>query len=352
MIEKIKSKLSAFTKSRRLRLRALALASALVIAATTTLLNCSIHTIKISDGKKTYTVHSVDSNVNLAVKSVKLSSPYYEITESKTTDKLTKVKIAYGFPVYITRGDETKTVTFLGGTVKEALKKAGYNPDKYDFTEPSLDTVIEETTYIDYTDIDYVKTTKTETIKHGTKKIASEKLKKGVTKLASKGKDGVKKVTTVEKTVNGVSTKVKETVKVLSKPVAAKMYISQKDVPKKKPISTLSPDMEIKLDKNGVPVEYKSKLTVRATAYTHTGHRCSTGVKTRPGYIAVNPKVIPYGTEMYIKTADGKYIYGYAVAADTGGFVRRHPTGVDLFFDTEAECRKFGVRNAEIYILN
>ena len=93
-------------------------------------------------------------------------------------------------------------------------------------------------------------------------------------------------------------------------------------------------------------------MKVRATAYTHTGNRCSTGVKPQPGYIAVNPKVIPYGTEMFIKTTDGKYIYGYAVAADTGGFIKRHPTGIDLFFDTEKECINFGVRTAEIYILN
>jgi 3D (Asp-Asp-Asp) domain-containing protein len=55
---------------------------------------------------------------------------------------------------------------------------------------------------------------------------------------------------------------------------------------------------------------------------------------------------------MFIKTTDGKYIYGYAVAADTGGFIKNYPTGIDLFFDTRGECVDFGVRTAEIYILN
>ena len=54
---------------------------------------------------------------------------------------------------------------------------------------------------------------------------------------------------------------------------------------------------------------------------------------------------------MYIKTADGSVIYGYAVAADTGGFVKNHPTGVDLFMSTRSACVNFGVRNVEIYIL-
>ena len=118
-----------------------------------------------------------------------------------------------------------------------------------------------------------------------------------------------------------------------------------------KGVSTLTPTLNIEFDKNGVPLNYKSKMVSRATAYTYTGHNCATGVAPEPGYIAVNPKVIPYGTKMYIRTADGSFIYGYAVAADTGGFVSNHPTGVDLFMSTRSACISFGVRNVEIYIL-
>ena len=63
---------------------------------------------------------------------------------------MTSVKISYGYPVYITCGDITHEITFFGGSVEEALKDAGFTPDKYDFVEPSLNTVITETTYIDY----------------------------------------------------------------------------------------------------------------------------------------------------------------------------------------------------------
>ncbi len=351
MIEKIKSKLSAFLKSRQLRLGAMAIIMAAAIASAT-LLNCSIHTIKIFDGHKTYTVRSIDQNVALAIESANLKSEAYEVTETKTENKMTSVKISYGYPVYITRGDETKEITFFGGDVKTALETAGFTPDKYDFTEPSLDTVITDTIYIDYTDIDYVKTTKTEAIPHGTKKTYTTDLKNGTKKVIREGKDGVKEVTVVEKLVNGKSVKASESAVVLSKPVSAKVSVGIKaNTSKKGHISTLSSKKEIALDKNGAPLNYKSKMTVRATAYTHTGNPCSTGVMPQPGYIAVNPKVIPYGTKMFIKTVDGKYIYGYAVAADTGGFIRNHPTGIDLFFNSESECRSFGVRYAEIYIL-
>ncbi len=352
MIEKIKSKLSALIKSRQLRLGSLALFTAAAIASAT-LLNCSIHTIRIFDGTKTYTVRSLDNNIALAIETAELTSEEYEVTEAETKDKMTSVKISYGYPVYITCGDKTHEIMFFDGTVESALKEAGFTPDKYDFVEPALDTLITETTYIDYTNVDYIKSTKTETIPHGTKKVYTTKLKEGAKKVTREGKDGVKKITLVEKLVNGVSVETEESYKVVTKPVSEKVSVGKKaaKASTKGHVSTLSPKKEIELDKNGVPVNYKSKMKVRATAYTHTGNRCSTGVKPQPGYIAVNPKVIPYGTEMFIKTTDGKYIYGYAVAADTGGFVKRHPTGIDLFFDTESECRTFGVRTAEIYIL-
>ena len=350
MIKKIKSKMSALLLSRRVRLGVAAVLCAVTVAATT-LIHGSIHTIKIFDGETTYTVRSFNNNVASVMNNVEFDSDY-KVMETATRDRVTSVKISYGFPVYITCGDKTTETIFHGGTVKEALKSAGFTPDSYDFTEPSLDTQITDTCYIDYTDIDYVKTTKKQTVPFKTKTVYSDEYKEGTKTVTRKGVNGVSEVTVTTKVVNGVSVSETETSKVISKPVAQTVTVGAKSgTPKNGFISTLNPTVDFELDENGVPVNYKSKMTVRATAYTHTGNRCATGVKPQPGYIAVNPKVIPYGTKMFIKTTDGKYIYGYAVAADTGGFIKKHPTGIDLFFDTESECRKFGVRTAEIYIL-
>lgn len=124
----------------------------------------------------------------------------------------------------------------------------------------------------------------------------------------------------------------------------------------KNTVKTISPlDFDVELDENGIPKNYSQKLTGRATAYCSTepgGNHTATGKVAQVGYIAVNPKIIPYGTKMYIKTADNKYIYGCAVAEDTGGFINwNNPPIADLYFDTEAECYQFGIRNIEIYIL-
>jgi 3D (Asp-Asp-Asp) domain-containing protein len=118
----------------------------------------------------------------------------------------------------------------------------------------------------------------------------------------------------------------------------------------KRVFSELNPPFKIELDENNRPIKYKKIITGKATAYC-TGTTCSTGVRAMPGRVAVDPREIPYGTKMYIVSTDGRYHYGYAIAADTGGFIKSRPTNVDLFLTTEAACRAFGRRDIYIYFI-
>lgn len=129
-----------------------------------------------------------------------------------------------------------------------------------------------------------------------------------------------------------------------SKPVAAGIYNPANA------ISPIQPRKEIKVDSKGIPVNYSRVIRGKGTAYTGGGITAS-GRPAAVGYVAVNPREIPYGTRLFIRSADGKYNYGYAIAADTGGFVSMGRT-VDLYFSTKSECRNFGVRNVEIYVLD
>ncbi len=101
----------------------------------------------------------------------------------------------------------------------------------------------------------------------------------------------------------------------------------------------------------GTSYTYTKTLTVTATAYScegYTGYTYS-GTVARVGAIAVDPKVIPIGTKMYVVSDDGQYVYGYCVAEDTGGNIIGNR--IDLYFDTFAECWDFGVRTCTVYIL-
>lgn len=90
-----------------------------------------------------------------------------------------------------------------------------------------------------------------------------------------------------------------------------------------------------------------------ATAYTAgepgVDGITATGTQARVGAIAVDPKVIPYGTKMFIVSEDGKYIYGVASAEDCGGGIKGNR--IDLYFDTLRECNRFGVRMCRVYFL-
>ena len=103
----------------------------------------------------------------------------------------------------------------------------------------------------------------------------------------------------------------------------------------------------------GEVLTYTHSMQVLATAYTNTDAGCdewtATGTLARVGAIAVDPRMIPYGTRMFIVTNDGQYIYGVATAEDCGGAIKSKR--VDLYFDTTAECFQFGVRDCTIYFL-
>lgn len=104
----------------------------------------------------------------------------------------------------------------------------------------------------------------------------------------------------------------------------------------------------------GEILTYSSTGKYKATAYTHTDAGCdmitATGTTVRIGTVAVDPKVIPYGTRMYIVSNDGKYIYGLSAAEDCGGGIKGNR--LDLYFPTTSECFKFGVRGCTVYFLD
>lgn len=101
----------------------------------------------------------------------------------------------------------------------------------------------------------------------------------------------------------------------------------------------------------GDTVAFSAVKSMTATAYTagHGGadYYTATGTKVRTGTVAVDKRVIPLGTKMYIVANDGSYIYGLSAAEDTG--VRGNI--IDLYFHSYQECINFGRRGCTVYIL-
>jgi 3D (Asp-Asp-Asp) domain-containing protein len=90
-----------------------------------------------------------------------------------------------------------------------------------------------------------------------------------------------------------------------------------------------------------------SAVNMVATAYTAGCGGCSgytaSGYRAGHGIVAVDPRIIPLGTKLYIPG------YGFAIAGDTGGAIigRR----IDLGFDSLSDAMQFGRRTVKVYML-
>ncbi|WP_293729785.1 3D domain-containing protein [uncultured Phascolarctobacterium sp.] len=88
---------------------------------------------------------------------------------------------------------------------------------------------------------------------------------------------------------------------------------------------------------------YTKKITAHSTAYVATGNPTAIGIMPYEGIVAVDPRMIPYYTKMYIPG------YGIAMAGDTGGDMVGNR--IDLFFNDYHRAIHWGRRDVEIYIL-
>lgn len=103
----------------------------------------------------------------------------------------------------------------------------------------------------------------------------------------------------------------------------------------------------------GEILTYTGTMEVEATAYSHFDEGCdmitATMTTVGMGTVAVDPRMIPYGTRMFIISNDGQYIYGIGTAEDCGGAIKGHR--VDLYYPTLSECFAFGRRDCTIFFL-
>jgi 3D (Asp-Asp-Asp) domain-containing protein len=77
-------------------------------------------------------------------------------------------------------------------------------------------------------------------------------------------------------------------------------------------------------------------------------NRTATGTKPRPGTIAVDPNIIPYGSKIIIVYEDGTVERG--IAEDCGGLIKGNI--IDVFRHTYKEAVKHGRREATVIWYN
>ena len=172
-----------------------------------------------------------------------------------------------------------------------------------------------------------------------TKKVADPSLEQGKTKIVKRGELGVLVKTVVETRIGPkLVSKVKLAEQKLKDPVQQIVHYGTR--PPLKKLTT----------KTGT-YYYRDSFIVTATAYEPSEVSCgiyadgftAIGLKAGPGIIAVDPKVIPLRSKVYVEG------YGYAIAGDVGGAIKGNR--IDVCFNTVREALNFGRRRVRIYIL-
>lgn len=269
------------------------------------------------------------------------------------------VKLTNAYHVTVTADGVTTALLIGEGTVADALQQANVSLGENDEVQPAVSEALFDNLEITVYRVTYAQRTVNEKIAFVKKTVKSSSMYEGQSEITQAGQNGEKTVTYRDKIVDGVyasSEVLSETVLTESVPQITTVGTKQKAVAVASlrnggtPISELTQPAFLKIE-NGAPTEYKQIITGKAAAYTAApGSKTASGRTVKPGYIAVNPKQIPYGSELWIVSTDG-IVYGYAIAADTGGFVKKGKFTVDLFMNTESECRQWGSRDVVIYVL-
>lgn len=229
-----------------------------------------------------------------------------------------------------------------GTKVLSAIKASNVKFASDDICNLDLNSTLNSDSTIEIKRANANEETLSETIPFETKEIQTDSLEKGHKQVQTQGENGERIINRIVENNPDGSTNITELSNDVTKqPVTQVVLVGTAQASSKNASSS---------NVKGAPTTYSKVETGVCTAYCDHG-RTSTGCSSSVGKVAVNPSDIPYGTRMYICSPDGSYVYGYCIAADTGGAMRAGRARIDLFMNTQAECVAFGRRTMNIYFV-
>lgn len=252
----------------------------------------------------------------------------------------TVIRVYRGLDVTIHADGKTEQLRTIPVAVGEVLRRAGINLGPDDRVSCAVEDRVRPGQEIRVIRVKKRVVTEEVAIQPPVELRKDKNLERGVRRVIERGEPG-----RMRKTVQITE----EDGKVIRKKVLAKETVEQA---KKQVILVGARDAVYTMTTSrGREVRYTRMKQMVATAYYPGPESCgkyadgytATGKKAGFGVVAVDRKVIPLGTMLYI---DG---YGYAEAADVGSAIKGDK--IDLCFDTYREAKMYGKKKIKVYIL-
>ena len=267
-------------------------------------------------------------------------SEHDRISPSRDTelDQKTEIIVDTAFLVTIKDKNEEKQVWTTSTTVVDLLKHQEIKLNELDRVEPEASTQVTENMVVNVIRVEKVTDVVEAPVDFAVVTRKDSSLPKGTEKVVDKGEKGLEKQTFEVVLENG-------------KEVSRKLLNSEKIRDSKDKIVALGTKPIKQQAARGYDGPATKEFYVQATAYTAYCNGCSgrtsTGINLRENpdakVIAVDPKVIPLGTKVWVEG------YGHAIAADTGGSIKGNK--IDLFIPDEKKVDGYGRRTVLIKIL-
>ena len=312
------------------------------------------NTYVITDGSRvfTYTTFATDPEAVLDEAGLMLAEgDSYTAEPGVGTSSIT---VQRGQNISIENYGEVMSATSHGETVEDLLTRLNISLGVNDTGSEPLDAYTYDGMELRVDEVLHLDQTYTSTIPHDVTYCYDATLPVGTETVLIEGVDGQLTCTATVTYVNGEETeRIVHSELVTIQPVPEVVAMGSATVEAIDPNGWPGVGDGIITLPTGEVLTYTRTMQVVATGYHKSNAGCddwtSTGTWARVGAIAVDPRMIPYGTRMFIVSNDGAYVYGLATAEDCGGAIKGNR--VDLYFDSNYDCFQFGIRDCTIYIL-
>jgi len=325
--------------TKRLRVLCMVIISLVICTGTVSAYNGDKKTVKVEGLNLDQTFSTSTETVEEFLTEIGITLKDEDYISKSLDDKLSAndyIEIKRAFPVTINIDGSPRMINTSRATVGEVLADYEENIGS-DYTlndDITASTKTKSKMTINITTLKETIVTEVQEIPFGTDTLETDSLLKGEQRVILEGITGEATIT-IKKIYEGTEIVSSEEISrvVVAQPVNKIVEVGTADPAPKAPT----------ID----GYEYTSAMGVTATGYTPYDAGCSgitsTGTVAKKGSIAVDPSIIPYGTELYIPG------YGYGIAEDCGGAIKGNK--IDLCYETKNEAFSWGRRNVTIYIL-